>query len=307
MWIAVIPAHNEADSIGKVLENLHPCNFYRIMLVANGCDDLTEETALHSVKIHHSTEISQSADINQPAGINQSAGIRQSAGINQPTGIGQLELLSFPEPLGLDVPRAIGAAYARKHHPQAQGVVFIDGDLLGAITAPVLDLLKGLDRGLDLALTNCYPHTGPHSDLAATVLQYRETVNKKLGLATKIGLATPSHGPHALSARLLTKIPPQVLAIPPLTLAWTALHNFKIDVAAAIPHELLGSKFRSTEHASQIAATIIDDCQQALAYLEGTPLTELFADAKNLTGYRKLRRFDLLEAFLAELESPGSS
>ena len=301
MWIAVIPASNEADSIGKVLENLHPCNFYRIMLVANGCDDLTEEAALHSIKIHHSAKISQSADINQPAGINQ------SAGISQPTGINQLEILSFPEPLGLDVPRAIGAAYARKHYPQAQGIVFIDGDLLGAITAPILDLLKGLDRGLDLALTNCYPHTGPHSDLAATVLQYRETVNKKLGLSTKIGLATPSHGPHALSARLLTKIPPQVLAIPPLTLAWAALHNFKIDVTAAIPHELLGSKFRSTEHASQIAATIIDDCQQALAYLEGTPLTELFTEAKDLTGYRKLRRFDLLEAFLAELESPGSS
>ncbi len=265
MWITIIPAQNEGDSIEKVLQSLYPCNFHCIILVANGCSDFTEKKAL------------------------------AAAGKNK------LEILSFPEPLGIDVPRAIGAAYAKKYHPR--GLVFVDGDMTGEITSPIREILKGLERGLDLALTNCYPYFYRCSDLAESVKKYRKAVNKKLNLYKKIGLATPSHGPHAISAHLLSQIPHEVLAIPPLVLAFAAVNNFKIDVATTVPHELLGSKIRSTEHADNIAATIIGDCKQALAYLAGTPLPDVLAYPENLSGYRKQRRFDLLQDFLNTLPS----
>jgi hypothetical protein len=258
--IAVIPALNEGKNIDKVLQNLLPCNFQRIILIANGCNDLTEKKALQAME-----------KIN-------------------------LELLSFPTPLGLDIPRAVGAAYAKKHHPS--GIVFIDGDMTGEITPSLHELLQGLKQGLDLALTNCYPTPSLSSDLADIVFKYRKKVNKKLGLFRKIGLATPSHGPHAISAHLLSQIPIKALAIPPLVLAFAVQNNFRVDIATTIPHDLLGSPIRSTEHAENIAATIIGDCQQALSYLEGTPLEDVLQAPGSPSTYRDARRFDLLERFL---------
>lgn len=271
MWVAVIPAYNEANTINTVLENLTPCNFQKIILVANGCTDLTEEIA-------------------------QRSPIKS-----------QLKILSFPEPLGLDIPRAIGAAYAKKYYPQ--GIVFIDGDMDGEITPAIYKLLLGLKKGLDLALTNCYPLPDRLSDLAANVLKYREIVNKKLGLFPQIGHATPSHGPHAISARLLAQIPFNALAIPPLTLAYASQNHFQVGVAASISHKLLGSPLRSSEHAQNVADTIIGDCLQALAYLEGVPLEEILQSPPSSVSlppnfdpvYRKARRFDVLEKFLKSL------
>lgn len=282
MWIAVVPAYNEANSIANVLRNLFACHcFHRLILVANGCTDSTEETVLQA-----SADTEEAKDL--------------------------IEMLSFPEPLGIDVPRAVGAAFAQKKY-QPAGIVFIDGDLAGQITAPILQLIHGLARGLDLALTNCYPAmSGEHTMarrasppfLADTVLKYRQILNDRLSLSKKIGQATPSHGPHAISARLLAEIPLQLLAIPPVALAYAALHDFRIGVAATIPHELLGSKFRNDEHAANIAATIIADCKQALSYLDGTPFPALLkACAQSTSGYQSFRRFDLLDTFLATLQA----
>jgi len=268
MWIAIVPAYNEAKHIETVLQNLIPCNFNLIILVANGCNDQTEEYALQARK-----------KIN-------------------------LEVLSFPDLLGLDIPRAIGAAYAKRYQPQ--GVVFIDGDMTGKITATVCKLLQGLKKGLDLALTNCYPLPDQLSDLATNVLTYREIVNKKLGLFSKIGYATPSHGPHAISARLLAQIPVKALSIPPLALAYASRNHLQVGVAASIPHQLLGSPLRSTESEQNAADTIIGDCVQTLSYLGGTSLEEVLqspASAEADSVYRKARRFDVLEEFITTLPS----
>lgn len=275
MWTAVIPAYNEANTIKNVLEHLLACHCFECLLfVTNGCTDATEET------------------------IREAAADTQTA----PSEC-HIELLSFPEPLGIDVPRAVGAAFVqKKYHPS--GIVFVDGDLSGRLTKPILALLDGLNQGLDLALTNCYPtqpthdQDNPHSSLAETVLYYRQLLNDTLGLSTKIGPATPSHGPHAISARLLAKLPLPLLAIPPLTLAFAARQGYNVSIAATIPHQLLGSKIRSDLHATNIAATIIADCQQALAYIAGTPWPDLIAaSVESCAGYQRLRRFDLLEAY----------
>ena len=263
MWIAVVPAYNEENNIARVMENLIRSNIDKIVLVANGCMDKTCEQAVRTV-------------------------------------VGKsLEILSFPEQLGIDVPRAAGAAYANLFHPE--GIVFVDGDMKGEISYIVSELLKGIEKGLDLALTNCYPFIYQRSSLANTVLKHRELLNRRLGLFTQLGLATPSHGPHAISAKFLREVPVELLAIPPLALAFAAQKSLIIGVAAAIFHNLLGSSYRSAEHAKLIAETIIGDCQLALSFVKGQPLDAILSQENYSSGYQSSRRFDLLKTFLNNL------
>ncbi|MBZ4653242.1 MAG: glycosyl transferase [Peptococcaceae bacterium] len=263
MWIAVVPAHNEENSIARVMENLVRSSIDKIVLVANGCSDNTCEQAIRS-------------SVGKP-----------------------IEILSFPEQLGIDVPRAAGAAYACSYHPK--GIVFVDGDMKGEISYVVSELLMGIESGLDLALTNCYPFIYLRSSLANTVLKQRELLNRRLGLFNQLGVATPSHGPHAVSAKFLQEVPVELLAIPPLALAFAAQKSLSIGVAAAISHNLLGSSYRNTEHAKLIAETIIGDCQLALSFVEGKPLNTIFSQENYNSGYQASRRFDLLQSFLDNL------
>lgn len=256
MRIAVVPAHNEAESIPHVISTLQKINIDWIVLVANGCTDTTCEQALRCAKENI------------------------------------LHLLAFPEELGFDLPRAIGAAYARQFEPAV--LLFIDGDMKGDISYVLLNLIGGVQKGLDMALTNCYPYIYQRSELALDVIKERETLNRRLGLFNIIGLASPSHGPHAISGSFLRAVPDKIFAIPPLSLAYAAINGFKVGVAAAIPHKLLGSHFRSNEHAALIAQTIIGDCRQALAYVNGKPLETVIDSKEGPIGYRLGRRFDLI-------------
>lgn len=262
MLIAVIPAHNEAASIPHVIETLHKINIGRIVLVANGCTDSTCEQALRCAKKN------------------------------------TLDMLHYPEELGVDLPRAIGAAYARRFEPSI--LLFVDGDMKGDIAYALLDLACGVQKGLDMALTNCYPFIYQRNELALDVISARENLNRRLGLFNKIGVATPSHGPHAISGALLRAAPEKIFAVPPLSLAYAALNSFKIGVAAAIPHKLLGSHFRNSEHATLIAQTIIGDCREALAYVNGKPLDEVIDCIASPNAYRSGRRFDLLNKLTHE-------
>lgn len=260
MWIAVIPAMNEENSITQVIKNVVNSRVDAIVLVANGCKDATcERAALAS-------------------------------------GNSKLHILHFPKPLGLDIPRAIGAAWAKKLYPS--GLLFVDGDMKGELIRELQELIAGVQQGTDMALTNCYPHIYHRSELSRAVLQERETLNRILGLFDQIGPATPSHGPHAISARLLQTIPVQALAIPPLSLAWAATHHFNIGVSTAVTHHLLGSASRNDQHAVYIAQTITEDCRKASLYLQGKPLEKCLADKQHSKKHLLSRRFDILERFI---------
>jgi len=259
MWIAVVPAYNEAYSIGTVVKNIFSCPVDLLLLVANGCLDHTCSEALHAAQ-------------------------------GKP-----LKIIHFSQPLGIDVPKAVGALLALRYKPQ--GVVFVDGDMQGPLQPVIQDLISSVNKGLDLALTNCYPNSQDPSDLARQVLQAREHLNRQLGLFETIGVATPSHGPHAYSGRLLQKIDLRFLAVPPKAMAQAALHlGAAIGLGASIPHYLLGSPARTSWHAERIAETIIGDCQEALQLLSHTPVP-----AGIPQGYRTGRRFDILENLLQKM------
>ncbi|MFZ3101583.1 MAG: glycosyltransferase [Desulfitobacteriaceae bacterium] len=255
MFSAVIPAQNEEKSILAVLTNLLRLPLDLIIPVLNGCTDNTLEL------------------------------IRS---IPDP----RLHIIYFTQPLGIDVPRAFGALYALKL--KTDGVIFIDGDMSGNIHENLCDLLNALQNEVDVALTNCYPYITHRAKLVNLVLKFRSLVNKELDLFQTLGLATPTHGPHALSARALMQYPPEALAIPPLTLVYAKNTNLNIKVATSIPHENLRSPRKQRRHARLITETIIGDCVMALALAQGEPLTRTLGKHE-LLGYHPERRFDLLQ------------
>lgn len=254
MFDAVIPAQNEEKSILATLTTVLRLPLERIILVINGCQDRTLDlvTTIPDPRLH---------------------------------------ILYFEEALGIDIPRAIGAIYARSLN--TQGILFLDGDMSGNILENLQHLLKALESGTDVALTNCYPYITHRTILANMVLKLRSCLNRDLNLLKTLGLATPTHGPHALSGKALAVIPPESLAIPPLILVSAKKAGLKIQVATSIPHEALHSPRKHRRHARLIAETIMGDCAMAINTAKGLPANRSLGKHP-LPGYHRQRRFDLL-------------
>ncbi len=258
----IIPACNEEKSILAVLATVLSLPVSRIICIVNGCIDRTQELI---------------CSIPDP----------------------RLEILSFEQPLGIDIPRAIGALYAR--HTNSPGILIVDGDMSGEISGNLRDLLNALDSGVDIALTNCYPYITHRAQFANLVLKARSRLNQALGLFPALGLATPTHGPHALSAKALDFLPSFSLAIPPLTLYYGQEASLDIQVATSIPHHKLHSPLKGRRHARLIGETIIGDCQMALCLAQGLPPSRMIGK-HDLLGYHPQRRFDQLEQMEIELK-----
>ncbi|MEW6447777.1 MAG: glycosyltransferase [Bacillota bacterium] len=267
MFCAVVPAQNEAGRIGRVVQRLLTVSVDVVIAVVNGSTDGTQDelTGFSPERVH---------------------------------------TLLFPEALGLDVPRVIGAACALKMG--AEGVIFVDGDM-AQVPLDVLRRLKdAVTGGIDLALTDCYPPEAPPPDSPVTkrLLYLRKELNKSLG-KSELGWASPVHGPHAASSRCLKIIPLRELAVPPVALCLAILAGLKVTVAASIPHHKLGSPSRGSLHSTRIAATIIGDYLEALSICRGLPRSRR-QDGVCYDGYDSSRRRDIMESYLAEISNPGT-
>ena len=263
MFAVVIPAKNEEKSILAALTTILRLPVNYIILVINGCTDRTFELA---------------RSIPDP----------------------RLHILYFTESLGIDIPRAVGALYAR--HLAVKGALFVDGDMSGDIYQNLLHLITAVESGIDIALTNCYPYITHRQKLSNLVLKFRAKLNRELDLLKTLGLATPTHGPHALSEHALHILPLQAIAIPPLTLFWAKKSSLIIKVATSIPHEALHSPRKHRRHARLIAETIIGDCLMGLALSQNNPMTRTLGKHE-LLGYHPERRFDILEHWDQSLKS----
>ncbi|HEX3015273.1 MAG TPA: glycosyltransferase family 2 protein [Desulfobacteria bacterium] len=257
MYAAVVPARNEAGRIGKVIAGLLLLPFNAIIPVINGCVDSTLQEILH---------------------------IKDQ----------RVMPIYFREPLGIDIPRAIGACYAL--YLGCQGSIFVDGDMTGNFQPHLGELLKALEQGIDLALVNCYPYITNRQKLTNMVLYFRGRLNRELGLFKDLGLASPTHGPHGISRKLLETIDLPSVAVPPMVLAQAKKNRLTIKVVTSIPHDLLSSPVRERGHAHKVAHTIIGDCLQALSFAKCDDVSRAYG--KHLfNGYHSQRRFDLLAEF----------
>ncbi|MDU2063842.1 MAG: glycosyltransferase [Sporomusaceae bacterium] len=259
MITVVIPAKNEAGRIATVIQNVSLLPVDHIIVVINGATDKTLRDVLEL-----------------PAK--------------------KVQILYFHEELGIDVPRAVGAKLACSLGSDT--VLFVDGDMVGTFNENLLELIEGITiKHLDMALTNCYPSPPRHIERYNPTFQWRYNLAKELGFEKKLGLATPAHGPHALSRRFLETVPLAELAIPPVSLALGRLAKLKIDIAATIPHYRLGSCVKNCIHSQLIIDTIVGDCLEAIAAFHGKERNRLWQN-KTYLGYHPGRRFDVLKKFL---------
>lgn len=264
MITVVVPAKNEAGRISTVLQNLGTLPIDHIILVNNGSIDSTMREALQ---------------------------LR----------IPKLQIIYFNECLGIDIPRAIGAKVA--YMLGSDVVLFVDGDMVGTFNENIMELADGiLLKHLDMALTNCYPSPPRHIERYNPTFQWRLKLNQTLGLEKKLNLATPAHGPHAVSRHFLETVHFSELAVPPVSMALGRINRLKIDIATTIPHYQLGSSIKNKFHTSQIIDTIVGDCLEAIAVFHQEPRTRQFQN-KTYVGYHSERRFDLLNLFLNDSDS----
>ncbi|MEW6276527.1 MAG: glycosyltransferase [Bacillota bacterium] len=264
MIAAVVPVKNEAATVGKVIKTLLAAGTDLVIPVLNGCRD-------------------------------------DSQAAIQNLGQSQVQPLVFEEALGIDVPRAVGAAWAYKRG--AQVVLFVDGDMAGDLAGPLGELVMNvLKRNAHLALTDCYPPEAPAelSSLASYLIKVRILLNRTIGLEKEIGSASPAHGPHAVSRTFLEQIPVRELAIPPVALALAAKKRLRVKIGARVPHSRLGSLQKDPVHCHRIAETIIGDCLEAMQAYRDQQRNRSRKGAAYL-GYHPERRFDILEQFLSNV------
>jgi glycosyltransferase involved in cell wall biosynthesis len=253
---AVIPVQNEGARIGRVLDTILTLPVDLVLPVVNGSRD-------------DSRRIVES----YPAD--------------------RISLIHFEEPLGLDVPRAVGALAAYRR--EAEVVLFVDGDMEGEIGTVLEKLVAATKSGVDLSLTDCYPpgQENELTPLVAQLLGIRRLLNQALGLA-HLGSASLSHGPHAVSRRFLERVPFRELAVPPVAHVLAARQALRIEVAAAVPHYALGSPDRGPRHAQLIAETIIGDHLEAFCVLNNEKRSRNLLGV-TFSGYNHHRRWDLLQ------------
>lgn len=255
---AVIPARDEAPRVGLAIASARGAGAGRIVVVANGCRDRTADSA-------------------------------RAAGPG-------VEVVEFSEPLGPDLPRVVGASVALAGG--AEALLFLDGDMTGALAPALAALVQTTAAGAHLALTDAFARGVPGSSLAGEVTAFRRRLNQVLGLEEAIGVASMSHGPSAARRELVAVTGLRALGKPPVAVALAVRAGLRVRVGCKLVHDDLGSPGRDAAHAVAMAHTIIGDCLEAMAVAAGVRPSRCHLGTR-YDGYDSTRRWDLLDAFLA--------
>ena len=263
MFVAVVPALNEEERVGRLLGRLLTLSSIKnIFVILNGSNLLTQE------------EVYTLYERNR----------------------GRITVVSFTQALGIDVPRSVGAKLA--YMSGAPYTLFADGDLVGDITKELFRFMQETKANhVDLALMNCYPHRPRPHTLNEPMFFFRRRLNEKLNIENKIGVASPSHGPHIVSRRLLSLVPWADFSVPPTVLTHAVRHHLRIHIAGTIPHACLGSQIKNGTHSQLIVDTIVGDSLEATCMADQIERTRCF-NGKYYLGYHPKRRFDILTQFL---------
>ena len=167
-------------------------------------------------------------------------------------------VISFPEPLGHDVGRAVGARAA-----SGDILLFIDGDMVIRREA-LAAFVRAIEAGADVALNDYHGPT--RTSRVHGVVLAKHALNAALGRAD-LGGASMTAVPHALSRRALEAIGADALAVPPLAQAKAAVLGLNIRLAGRVPVGRLNPPRRARERSRSLEPLIVGDHLEAIAWL----------------------------------------
>lgn len=170
-------------------------------------------------------------------------------------------VLEYKEPLGHDVPRAIGA-----RHAKGDVLLFVDGDMV----VPARDLrpfTAAVLSGMDVALND---YNGPvQSQEVHPVVSAKHALNSFLGRPDMKG-ASLTAVPHALSRRAVLTIGFDALEKPPLAQVAAVLGGLEIQAVHAVNVGRLNrsrTRHRQEGEGDLLASLVIGDHLEAAQLL----------------------------------------
>jgi glycosyltransferase involved in cell wall biosynthesis len=209
---------NEETSIRSVIKQLRRLPLDEMVIVVNGSND----QSFHLIRNHSNATI-----------------------------------IHYPDPIGHDVGRAIGARITN-----ADILLFLDGDF--SIPAEhVVPFIEAVGDGLDVALNNISPYIGNFSarDEVTIVKQFLNVTMGRADLQANSLTAIP----HALSKKAVQSIHYTNLMVPPKALVAAIINNLRIGCPASvnvfIPNKIRTNNIGKTNRVSEM---IIGDHIEAL-------------------------------------------
>ncbi|SCW72615.1 Glycosyltransferase involved in cell wall bisynthesis [Paenibacillus tianmuensis] len=175
-------------------------------------------------------------------------------------------VLSYPQALGHDVGRSVGAKLAK-----ADILLFTNGDM--PIPAKKLvPFIHGIEKGLDVALNNVQPYLS-RIDRQDSVTIMKQFLNTALG-RPDLKACSLTAVPHALSRRAIETLGLELLSVPPKAHALAVLRKLRVGKAGQV-NVIRGSKRRMLDRGrrSPVTSMIVGDHLEALK-LAGDQLGE---------------------------------
>ncbi|MUG86570.1 glycosyltransferase [Paenibacillus timonensis] len=215
---AIVTASNEEKTLPAVVAELRKLPLQEIIVVLNGCNDGSFTAVDRDPRITR---------------------------------------LSFPERLGHDVGRAIGAAAAT-----GDILLFTDGDLcVGA--EDLAAFLIAIDQGMDLALNDLSPYLPPFSQ-QDEVTRCKAFLNLALG-RPDLKANSLTAVPNALSRRALQTVGTAALIVPPKAQALALARGLKAGAPISVD-VIRKNRIRTSNSGTgnAVAQMIIGDHMEAL-------------------------------------------
>ncbi|NOU96525.1 glycosyltransferase [Paenibacillus sp. LMG 31456] len=215
---AIVTVMNEERTIGRIMDQLNRLPFDEVFVIVNGSVDHSFQRA---------------------------------------RGRSHAVILSFPEPLGHDVGRAMGAKLA-----QSDILLFLDGDILLS-AEDMIPFIGGVECGLDVALNNITPYMRVFAK-RDSVTYIKQFLNASLG-RPDLEANSMTAVPHALSRKAITVLGIASLMVPPKAQALAVHHGLRIGISGSV--NVISSNKRRTNNtgkSNRVADLIIGDHLEAL-------------------------------------------
>ncbi|WP_342591603.1 glycosyltransferase family A protein [Paenibacillus shirakamiensis] len=236
---AIVIACDEEDTLLQVLQQLSRLPLLETIVILNGCTD-------------RSFAIVQEME--------------------------DITLLHYPERLGHDVGRSIGASIA-----SGDILLFVDGD----VPVPAEELapfLIAIDQGLDVALNDISPWL-PTFDRQDGVTRLKSFLNVAMG-HPKLRSNSLTAVPHALSRKAIQTLGCECLSVPPKAQALALFHGLRVG-AQSSADVITRNRLRTgnTGIGNSLAALILGDHLEAF--------DEVMTQGNARLGQTKMVRADL--------------